>query len=149
VRYCRIGPKHARNFCVRFGSGKPRTPRRKSPWAMRRSRSRVALAPRSCTSMSSPTPCSLTARHSRYGLPRSVPNISSRRHVLPGFHAVSKVLTELVVPAPAPASDRFLAPDHSTLEEPFLDVARTQLEAKVPAHGATDDFGWKTVAVIA
>jgi hypothetical protein len=25
-------PKHERNFCVRFGSRKPRTPRRKSPW---------------------------------------------------------------------------------------------------------------------
>ena len=32
AKCCRIGPKHERNFCVRFGSRKPR---------MRRSRSRV------------------------------------------------------------------------------------------------------------
>ena len=35
--------------------------------------------------LSSSAPCSSTARHNRYGSPRSVTNISSRRHVLTGL----------------------------------------------------------------
>ena len=66
------------------------------------------------------------------------------RHAPYGFHTVSKVLTEFV----ATASDRFIAHNYSTLEEQFLDVAQTQLEAKIPTHGATDDLGRKTVTVI-
>ena len=40
---------------------------------------------RFCSRISSSAPCSSTARHSRYGSPRSVTNISSRCHVLPGL----------------------------------------------------------------
>jgi hypothetical protein len=43
-----------------------------------------------------------------------------------GFHTVRKVLAKLV----APASDRFIAHDHPTLEEQFLDVAQAQLKAE-------------------
>jgi hypothetical protein len=43
-----------------------------------------------------------------------------------GFHPVSKTVAKLV----APASDRFIAHDHPTLEEQFLDVAQAQLKAE-------------------
>jgi len=57
---------------------------------------------------------------------------------------MSKALTELL----APATDRLVGHDHAALEEQFLDVTQAQLEAEIPAHGATDDLGWKTVTVI-
>jgi hypothetical protein len=57
---------------------------------------------------------------------------------------MGKALAKLV----APASDRLICHGHTTLEEQFLDVAQAQLKAEVPAHGATDDFSWKTVTVI-
>ena len=60
------------------------------------------------------------------------------------FHPVSKALAKLV----ASASDCLVCHGHTALEEQFLDVAQAQLEAEVPAHGATDDAGWKTVPVI-
>jgi hypothetical protein len=37
---------------------------------------------------------------------------------------------------------------HPALEQQFFDIAQAQLKAEVPAHGATDDCNWKTVAVI-
>jgi hypothetical protein len=60
------------------------------------------------------------------------------------FHPASKALAKLV----ALASDRLVCHGHTALEEQFLDVAQAQLEAEVPAHGVTDDAGWKTVSVI-
>lgn len=45
---------------------------------------RGLVAPPSHQTSRSP-PCSLTARHNRYGSPRSVTNISSTCHVLPGL----------------------------------------------------------------
>jgi hypothetical protein len=60
------------------------------------------------------------------------------------FHPVSKAFTELF----APATDRLVGHDHPTLEEQFLDVTQAQLEAEIPAYGATDDLGWTTVTVI-
>jgi len=61
-----------------------------------------------------------------------------------GFDSVSKALAEFV----APATDRLVGHDHPALEEQFLDVTQAQLKAKIPAHGATDDVGRKTVTVI-
>ena len=57
---------------------------------------------------------------------------------------MSKALTELL----APATDRLVGHDHAALEEQFLDVTQAQLEAEIPAHSATVDFGWETVTVI-
>jgi hypothetical protein len=68
-----------------------------------------------------------------------VTRLASRR-----FHPMGKALAKLV----APASDRLICHGHTTLEEQFLDVTQTQLKAEIPAHGATDDFSWKTVTVI-
>jgi hypothetical protein len=59
------------------------------------------------------------------------------------FRPVSKARAELIAPAP----DRLVRHDHTALGEQFLDVAQAQLEAEVPAHGATDDTGWETVTV--
>jgi hypothetical protein len=50
-----------------------------------------------------------------------------------------EVLTEFV----APASDRLVCHNYFALEELLLDVTQTQLEAKIPTHGAVDDFGRK------
>src|SRR5260370_32445895 len=57
---------------------------------------------------------------------------------------VSEALAQLI----APASDCLVCHGHTALEEQFLDVAQAQLKVEVPAHGATDDAGWKTVPVI-
>jgi len=67
-----------------------------------------------CSKMSSSAPCSSTARHSRCGSPRSVTNISSRCHVLPGlrrarFDPVSEALAKLI----APASDCLVCHGHT------------------------------------
>ena len=61
------------------------------------------------------------------------------------FDPVSETLAKLI----APASDRLAGHNHAALEEQLLNVAQAQLEAEVPAHGATDDAGWETVTVIA
>jgi hypothetical protein len=68
-----------------------------------------------------------------------LPGVSSR-----GFHPVSEALAKLV----APASDRPICRGHTALEKQFFDVAQAQLEAEVPAHGATDEAGWEAVTVI-
>ncbi|SAK77911.1 hypothetical protein AWB75_04592 [Caballeronia catudaia] len=60
-----------------------------------------------------------------------------------GFHPVSEALAKLVTPT----SDR-LCHEHTTLEKRLFDVAQAQLEAEVPAHGATDDAGREAVTVI-
>jgi hypothetical protein len=57
---------------------------------------------------------------------------------------VSEALAKLI----APASDCLVCHGHTALEEQFLDVAQAQLKAEIPAHSATDDFGWETVTVI-
>src|SRR5947209_16936338 len=41
----------------------------------------------------------------------------------------------------APASDRLVCHGHTALEEQFLDVAKTQLEAEIPSNSAADDRG--------
>jgi hypothetical protein len=65
--------------------------------------------------------------------------LASRR-----FDPVSEALAKLI----APASDCLVCHGHTALEQQFLDVAQAQLKAEIPAHGATDDAGWKTVSVI-
>jgi hypothetical protein len=60
------------------------------------------------------------------------------------FHVASKACTEFV----APASDRLVRHDHAALEESLLNVAQTQLEAKIPTHGATDNTSGETVTLI-
>jgi hypothetical protein len=61
-----------------------------------------------------------------------------------GFQTMTKVLSEFV----APASDRLVRHHHPALEEQLFYVARAQLKAKIPTHGATDDFGRKTMTVV-
>jgi hypothetical protein len=60
------------------------------------------------------------------------------------FHPTSKACAKLI----APASDRLVGHDHAAFKEQFFDVTQAQLIAVVPAHGATDDAGWKTVTAI-
>jgi hypothetical protein len=60
------------------------------------------------------------------------------------FHPLGKALTKRVIPA----SDGLVCHDHAALEKQFLDVTQAQLEAEIPAHGATHDLGRKTVTVI-
>jgi hypothetical protein len=57
---------------------------------------------------------------------------------------MGKVRAELVAPAP----DGFVADHHAALEQQLLDIPQAQLEPEMPAHRATDDGTWKTMAVI-
>jgi hypothetical protein len=61
-----------------------------------------------------------------------------------GFHPMSEALAKLV----APASDRLVSQDHPALEEQLFDITQAQLKAKIPTHGATNDWGRKTETVI-
>lgn len=136
----RITAQLIRDDLARHWAGSQRTLKKR--WG-------VALSHRFCSRMSSAAPCSSTARHSRYGSPRSVTNISSRCHVLPGlrralFIPVRKALTKLV----ATASDRLVCHGHTALEEQFLDVAQTQLEAETPANCLADDCGREPMTVV-
>jgi hypothetical protein len=57
---------------------------------------------------------------------------------------MGKVRAELVTPPP----DRFVADDHAALEEQLFDIPQAQLKSEIPAHRATDDGVWKTMAVV-
>jgi hypothetical protein len=61
-----------------------------------------------------------------------------------GFHPVSTALAELV----ALTSDRLICHGHTALEKQLFDIAQAQLEAEVPAHGATDDGCQEAMTVI-
>lgn len=60
------------------------------------------------------------------------------------FHPTSKGGAKLI----APASDRLVGHDHAAFKEQFFDVTQAQLISVVPADGATDHAGWKTVPAI-
>jgi len=60
------------------------------------------------------------------------------------FHSAREARSKFVAPAP----DRFIAHDNAALEQQLFDVAKAQLEAKLPAHGAADNGGRKAMTVI-
>lgn len=60
------------------------------------------------------------------------------------FHPVSEAAAELI----APAMDQLIRHDYAALKKQLLDVTQAQLEAGVPAHHATNDAGWKTLALM-
>src|SRR5580698_9203088 len=59
------------------------------------------------------------------------------------FYAVIKTLAKFATPA----SDGFVCDARIVLEEQFLDVAQTQLKAKISAHSTIDDSRWKTMTM--
>jgi hypothetical protein len=109
----------------------------------------AAISRRFCPGMSRSAPCWSTARHNRYGSPRSVMDISSSCHVLPGLRRAAltrraKPLPELVAPTP----DCLVRYDYPALKKQFLDVAQAQLKAKMLAHGTTDDRAREAMTVL-
>src|SRR5258707_15423704 len=107
--------------------------------------------------MSSSAPCSSTARHNRYGSPRSVINISSRCHVLPGLRRAA--LARWANRAPNLSHQQRIVSslrdflrgvrDHdTTLEQQLLEVPQAQAEPEIPTNRATDDDGREAVTVI-
>jgi hypothetical protein len=60
------------------------------------------------------------------------------------FHSAREARPKFVAPAP----DRFIAHDNAAFEQQLFDVAKAQLEAKMPAHSAADSGGRKAMTVI-
>jgi len=60
------------------------------------------------------------------------------------LNAMREARAELIAPAP----DRFITDNDAPLEQQLRNVAQAQLKPEVPAHGAPDDHGRKTVTTI-
>src|SRR5471032_3548747 len=99
--------------------------------------------------MSSWAPCSSTARHNRYGSPRSVTNISSRCHVLPGLRRAA--FTRWAKPLPN-LSHQHRIVSYVTVTPRSKSSSsmsrRLNWKRKIPSNSAADDTSRETVPVI-
>jgi hypothetical protein len=113
----------------------------------RRLKKRLAAAPfrRSCTKMSSTTPCWSTARHRYCNTPRMRMNTSSRCQVSPSCgRRRRKVSAELQAPVP----DAFMGHHDTAFRQDQLDVAQADAEDVIQPDRVADDLRGKPMTGI-